>query len=279
MKNRSVLTALCALAFAATPTLAAAPRVLVSTPAAQAGTRAVEGVPVEVAGAAQPLAFVELGRDLAFDPGLATAESLQASAAPALIPCPTGATCLTLPGTFFTSTRNEPMRIYKLLVPVGRKYRRMETTFRFTLTEWNADPRGIFTLIYLNRNGKFRSNTLAVIDIARDQRRVHLETTLGLPNVGPPAGVQNEREKVTLQRGTTYDVKYVYDAENLRFHLQMRDNKGALVVDLEEDLWSTTRQIESRGSFWIQFSEPFGTSLHVPSLGWKHTDLTFALIP
>ena len=79
--------------------------------------------------------------------------------------------------------------------------------------------------------------------------------------------------------GQTYDVKNVYDAENLRFHLTMVDATGKTVVDLEEALWSTTDRIASRGSFWIQFSEPLTDSLHVPSIGWSHSDLTFALIP
>ena len=263
MRKLLVPFALCAAPWAlAAPAAAAAATAYVSLPSAGAAVLAAP-----LAGAPSTVAV----------DGFVPVEA--AAATGAAVSCPTGATCLTLPGTFFTSTKQEPMRIYKLLVPSGRQFRRAETTFRFKLGAWNADPRGIFTLVYINRNGKFRSNTLAVIDIAKDQRRVHLETTLGLPNVGPPTGVQNERQKVGLVAGQTYDVKYVYDAENGRFSLTMTDSKGRKVVDLAEELWSTTDRIQSRGSFWIQFSEPFGTSLHVPSIGWSHSDLVFALIP
>ena len=266
MRNLLVPSAVCAalaLAVSASAGAAEVSRAYVSVPAA-------EGAAIAERAPGDDVATVEVDRFVAVDP---------ATMAPApAVTCPTGATCFLQAGKFYTPSEREPMRIYKLLVPTGQRFRRSETTFKFRLTQWNAEPRGIFTLIYLNRNGKFRSNTLAVVDIAKEQRRVHVETTLGLPNVGPPAGVQNERQKVLLTAGETYDVKYVYDAENLLFHLTMIDSKGKKVVDLEEPLISETATIQSRGSFWIQFSEPFGESLHVPSIGWEHSDLVFALI-
>ena len=194
--------------------------------------------------------------------------------------CPAGATCLVLPGNFYTPTEAEPMRIYKLLVPSGRQFRRLEATFKFRHGGWHADPASIFTLIYMNRNGKFRSNTYGVVDIAAGAaRRVHVELTADLPNAPPPTGVQNERQKVLLIPSETYDVKYVYDAEHDTFRLQMTDSQGNSVVDLSAPLKATTNAVVSKGSFWVQFSEPFTDSIHRPSLGWTHSDLVFALIP
>jgi hypothetical protein len=266
VKSHAVLTALCvAGAFA-----------VVCAPARGTGATAYVSVP-EAAGTAEVTAGGESPAAVVVDSFVALEPQLASPAG--AVACPKRATCLTLPGTFFTATTQEPFRIYKVLVPTGKRFRRLETSFKFRHGGWNEDPRGIFTLVYLNRNGKFRGNTYAVVDIAQQQRRVHVELTADLPAVGPPEGVQNERQKVLLVPGQTYDVKYVYDAENLRFHLTMTDAKGKKVVDLSEPIQATTRVVRSKGSFWIQFSEPITESLHKASLGWSHSDLVFALIP
>ena len=193
--------------------------------------------------------------------------------------CPPGATCFLLPGNFFTSTEADPMRIYQFAVPSGKKFKRLEMSFKFHHNGWPHNAESIYTLFYINRNGKFRGNTYAVVDISAGAERVHLEMTADLPNAGPPRGVQDDRQKVALVPGTTYDVRYTYDAENRRYHLVMTDPLGNNVVDLAGDIRAAQTRVVSKGSFWIQFSEPFGTSIHRPSIGWGHSNLVFALIP
>jgi hypothetical protein len=212
---------------------------------------------------------------------LGPALQLDVALAPPGSACATGATCYTLPGNFFTPAANDPYKIYKFPVDIGLKFRRLEARFKWYHGGWNPDvPGAIFTLFYINRLGKFRSNTFISVDISASPARVFMELTADLPNAAPPTGIQTERQRILLTPGETYDVTYIYDAENRRFDLKMVDSAGNTVVDVVKPLKSATPFVLSRGPFWIQFSEPgTGAPLHRPNIGWRYSDFTLSLIP
>jgi hypothetical protein len=175
--------------------------------------------------------------------------------------CPTGASCYTQNGAFFTTTAKEPYRYYRWNVPAGTQFKRIEVDFQMTLHKWDKNRNGFYTMFYLPRGGKWLGHGVALL-VARQKGVITAETTLDL-NGNRVQAVRDK--KAQLQPGQTYHVRYVYDAENRRLRVLVKDSKGRVVSDMNEPLQAKSRAIVSNGWFGVQFSDPYikGTD-HVP---------------
>jgi hypothetical protein len=188
--------------------------------------------------------------------------------------CPTGATCFSRAGAFFTTTQAEPERYYKWIVPESTQFRRIEVTFQMTLNKWDKNKNGFYSLFYLPRNGKWlvkgQGGGGVGLLVARQKGVITAETTFDLPF----PQLQAMRDKsAQLVPGRTYSVYYVYDAENGRWELKVTDvATGQHLADLDGKLMAKSKRLTGASFYGIQFSDRYiaGTD-HVPLWAtWKN---------
>lgn len=211
---------------------------------------------------------------------LQPAESLASNLAPPgnTAGCPAGAVgCFIREGSFFTTTNDERHRYY-VWAPDVVEFGRIEATFKFKLNRWDDNPNGIYTLLYLSRNGKVIPHAYAEV-VPREKGKI-------LTQVHANA-TQYKVVRGQLKPGQTYDVHYYYDAANRKFGLHVRNAQGATVAKFDEALVAPQETIDlrlgQRGGqapyMAIQFSDPPQPGTDHVSMWGTWSDLVVAAYP
>lgn len=146
--------------------------------------------------------------------------------------------------------------------------------------EWDVKP-GLFTagkedkghaLIWVHR-GKFRSNTIANVNAFGTPRNEVKNTT----NVDvPPSGLVQQQAPFIFQQGTTYRLRYVYDAENRNWTLTISSG-GTVLTTLTQVATAAGQRLTIPASgFFVQFGHTAAQAaegFEFPTYGWNYANL------
>jgi hypothetical protein len=176
--------------------------------------------------------------------------------------CPADAMCFVQPGNYHTVTAANPKARFQWNVPRGTEFRSIEVTFRFRLNRWDKDPDGNYSFLYFTRQWKWFGHAVALLGTRGGRGVVYGETTLDLPQ----GQLQALRANGRFVPGESYDVRYLYDAQNRTIEYSIHNAAtGAKVINLSDSLQSSKRRIvQSEGYYGLSFSNGYGNGHHVP---------------
>ncbi|MCH9651582.1 MAG: hypothetical protein K0U98_25375 [Deltaproteobacteria bacterium] len=189
--------------------------------------------------------------------------------------CPEFAECFDIAGDFFTSVRGEDKKRFIVPVTKNTSFSRLVVEVDFAHGGWfSRNPEGIHNIFYLTRTGGYSSHTYGFVTTRGPGRDfVRNEVTVDLP--------RGENQKMTqgavLQPGTTYHVRYVYNAVSRVIDVTVTERfSGRTVVDMSESL---AKRIRTFGGTWFITFSDFEAEAHVPSRNWTYSNLSVQFIP
>lgn len=164
-------------------------------------------------------------------------------------------------------------------VPQALSLKRMIIEWDVVPGPWTATkPEGNHNLIWVHR-GKYRSNTIANVNTFGPPR----SQIKNSQNVDMPAKAFYAKEApLALQQGTTYHLRYVYDAEANRITLTVSTG-GATVATLEMDGSTPGRTLTVPATgLIVQFghtAEQAAEGIEFPTYGWQYSNLRIEMVP
>jgi hypothetical protein len=184
------------------------------------------------------------------------------------------------PGLVHTPAVGNESRVLTVPVSGTLSLRRLTIEWDVTPGPWAASrPDASHNMIWVHRGDKYRSNTMANVNVFGPPR----SAVRSNQNVDLAAGqVTSDEEAIVLQQGVTYHFKHVYDAENRTVTLTISTG-GQTLATLQHA--ATARNgilvVPSTGlSVHLGHGAPrTATSAELPTYGWAYRDLRIEMLP
>lgn len=189
-------------------------------------------------------------------------------------------------GTFHTPTRGKPTATFNIAVPKSQTFRRVVLDLDFTHGGWyGPEPYKMHSLFWLHRGGccwpQWNENILGFANAfgpGPGGNRIRVSHNLAVRDRPYPTLAQG----IELKPGTTYHVRYEYDAAGGKTRLRL--SAGGKVL-FETTGHATVSRIKPDGSgeFMAYFGHKnqagTGNGAERPTYNWKYSNLRVEFIP
>jgi hypothetical protein len=179
-------------------------------------------------------------------------------------------------GPVHTAAKGKPKGVVCVKVPQDLTLDKMVIEWETTPAAWSKKPSGNHNMLFVHR-GRFRGNTVSNVNaFGPGKNFVKVAQNVDLP----PRYSTNTKMGIELQNGTTYLIRYTYDAANKQVTSQLFQS-GTLVKTVSFTATAKNRVLliqahglSEKGSFFAEFGHMATQEPpEMPSFGWRYANL------
>jgi hypothetical protein len=185
-------------------------------------------------------------------------------------------------GPVHTAAKGKPKGVVCVKLPQDLTLDKMVIEWETTLGPWSKKPSGNHNMLFVHR-GRFRGNTVSNVNaFGPGKNFIKVAQNVDLP----PKYSTNTKIGVALQNGSTYQIRYTYDAANKQVTSELFQ-AGAFVKKVTMAATSKNRTLvfqahglSEKGSFFAEFGHNANQEPpEMPSFGWRYSNLRVEMYP
>lgn len=179
-------------------------------------------------------------------------------------------------GPVHTAAKGKPKGVICVKAPQDLTLTKMVFEWEVTPAAWSTKkPSGNHNMLFVHR-GRFRSNTVSNVN-AFGPGKAFIKAAQNVDL--PPKNSTNQKMGILLQSGTTYLLRYTYDAANKQVRAEIYQS-GALLKTAtftatakNKTLLIQAKGLSDKGSFFAEFGHNANQELpEMPSFGWRYAN-------
>lgn len=178
-------------------------------------------------------------------------------------------------GPVHTAAKAKPKGVVCVKVPQDLTLNKMVIEWETTPAAWSKKPSGNHNMLFVHR-GRFRANTVSNVNaFGPGKNFVKVAQNVDLP----PKNSTNTKMGIELQNGTTYLIRYTYDAANKQVNAQLFQS-GTLLKSVtftatakNKVLLLQAHGLSEKGAFFAEFGHMANQEPpEMPSFGWRYAN-------
>ncbi|HEX3131794.1 MAG TPA: hypothetical protein VH394_30940 [Thermoanaerobaculia bacterium] len=179
-------------------------------------------------------------------------------------------------GPVHTAVKGKPKGVVCVKVPQDLTVGKMTLEWEVTPAGWSTKkPSGNHNMLFVHR-GRFRSNTVSNVNaFGPGKAFIKVAQNVDLP----PRNSTNQKMGILLQNGTTYLLRYTYDAANKQVKAEIYQSGNLLKTATftatahNKVLLIQAHGLSEKGSFFAEFGHLANQEPpEMPSFGWRYSN-------